>query len=127
MPIYEYECLKCGHQLEVMQKMSDDPLKQCPKCKAKKLEKLISQSAFAFKGSGWYVTDYSKSGAKKETTESKTEKAESTSDKTEGKAESKADKAESKADKAESKTDKTESKAADKPASKTEKAATSTK
>ena len=49
-----------------MQKMSDEPLKQCPKCKAKKLEKLISQSAFAFKGSGWYVTDYSKSGAKKD-------------------------------------------------------------
>jgi putative FmdB family regulatory protein len=124
MPIYEYECLKCGHQLEVMQKMSDDPLKQCPKCKAKKLEKLISQSAFAFKGSGWYVTDYSKSGAKKETTESKTEKAESKSVKAESKAESNTDKAESKTDKAESKTEKTESKVADKPASKTEKAAT---
>ncbi len=120
MPIYEYECLKCGHQLEVMQKISDDPLKQCPKCKAKKLEKLISQSAFAFKGSGWYVTDYSKSGAKKETTESKTEKAESQTDKSE----SKADKAESKTEKAESKTDKTESKAA-KTESKTEKAAAS--
>ena len=126
MPIYEYECLKCGHQLEVMQKISDDPLKQCPKCKAKKLEKLISQSAFAFKGSGWYVTDYSKSGAKKETTESKTEKAESTPDKSESKAESKADKAESKTEKAESKTEKTESKT-EKPASKTEKASTGTK
>ena len=122
MPIYEYECLKCGHQLEVMQKISDDPLKQCPKCKAKKLEKLISQSAFAFKGSGWYVTDYSKSGAKKEKTESttdKAEKAESTTDKTEGKAESKTEKAESKIEKVESKTEK--------PVSKTEKASTGTK
>ena len=118
MPIYEYECLKCGHQLEVMQKMSDEPLKQCPKCKAKKLEKIISQSAFAFKGSGWYVTDYSKSGAKKndsnadksETSETKAEtKADGKTDKTETKAETKTDKAETKAEtkKTESKTETT--------------------
>jgi putative FmdB family regulatory protein len=89
MPIYEYECLKCGHHLEVMQKMSDKPLTKCPKCKASKLEKIFSQTAFQFKGSGWYVTDYS---AKGKPTETKAEKAD------------KADKAE-KADKAD-KTDK---------------------
>ena len=107
MPIYEYECLKCGNQLEVMQKMSDAPLKQCPKCKAKKLEKIISQSAFAFKGSGWYVTDYSKSGGKKDKTD--TDKTDKSEDKTD-KSESKTDKTESKTDKSESKADKSESK-----------------
>jgi putative FmdB family regulatory protein len=58
MPIYEYECAKCGHIHEIMQKMSDKPLTKCPDCSGK-LHKLISQSAFHLKGSGWYVTDYS--------------------------------------------------------------------
>lgn len=88
MPIYEYECLKCGHQLEVMQKISDEPLKQCPKCKAKKLEKLFSQSAFAFKGSGWYVTDYSKSSGKKADSKTETKTETKTDTKTETKTES---------------------------------------
>lgn len=57
MPIYEYECAKCGHVHEIMQKMSDKPLTKCPQCSGK-LHKLISQSAFHLKGSGWYVTDY---------------------------------------------------------------------
>ncbi len=57
MPIYEYECAKCGHVHEIMQKMSDKPLSKCPECSGK-LHKLISQSAFHLKGSGWYVTDY---------------------------------------------------------------------
>lgn len=57
MPIYEYECAKCGHIHEIMQKMSDKPLTKCPQCSGK-LHKLISQSAFHLKGSGWYVTDY---------------------------------------------------------------------
>lgn len=64
MPIYEYACTKCGHQLEVMQKISDKPLTRCPNCKGK-LEKLFSQTSFQLKGSGWYVTDYSKSGGGK--------------------------------------------------------------
>jgi putative FmdB family regulatory protein len=58
MPIYEYECAKCGHIHEIMQKMSEKPLTKCPDCSGK-LHKLISQSAFHLKGSGWYVTDYS--------------------------------------------------------------------
>ena len=58
MPIYEYECAKCGHIHEIMQKMSDKPLTKCPDCSGR-LHKMISQSAFHLKGSGWYVTDYS--------------------------------------------------------------------
>jgi len=62
VPIYEYECTKCGHQTEAIQKFSDSPLAQCELCHGK-LMKLISHSTFHLKGSGWYVTDYaSKSG-----------------------------------------------------------------
>ncbi|MCD6584153.1 MAG: zinc ribbon domain-containing protein [Desulfobacteraceae bacterium] len=57
MPIYEYECAKCGHIHEIMQKISDKPFSKCPNCSGK-LHKLISQSSFHLKGSGWYVTDY---------------------------------------------------------------------
>ncbi|MDA3896271.1 MAG: zinc ribbon domain-containing protein [Desulfobacteraceae bacterium] len=57
MPIYEYECAKCGHIHEIMQKMSDKPLSKCPQCTGK-LHKIVSQSSFHLKGSGWYVTDY---------------------------------------------------------------------
>ncbi|MFH1293340.1 MAG: zinc ribbon domain-containing protein [Pseudomonadota bacterium] len=57
MPIYEYECTKCGHQTEAIQKFSDSPLAQCELCHGK-LMKLISHSTFHLKGSGWYVTDY---------------------------------------------------------------------
>jgi putative FmdB family regulatory protein len=58
MPIYEYVCEKCGSHLEVMQKVSDAPLKRCPKCRGK-LEKLLSRTSFQLKGGGWYATDYS--------------------------------------------------------------------
>ena len=61
MPIYEYRCEKCGNDFEVIQKFSDKPLKSCSKCKGR-LAKLISQTSFQLKGSGWYVTDYAKSG-----------------------------------------------------------------
>ena len=62
MPIYEYVCEKCGHQLEIMQKMSDKPLTKCPNCKGK-LEKIFSQTSFQLKGSGWYATDYTSKGS----------------------------------------------------------------
>lgn len=58
MPIYEYRCQSCGHELEVMQRMSADPLTHCPSCAQDSLKKLISQTSFQLKGSGWYVTDY---------------------------------------------------------------------
>jgi putative FmdB family regulatory protein len=57
MPIYEYQCDQCGKLEEVIQKFSDEPLKKCRHCSGK-LQKLISQSAFHLKGTGWYVTDY---------------------------------------------------------------------
>jgi len=57
MPIYEYECTKCGRLEEVYQKFSDKPLTRCKQCSGK-LHKLISQSSFHLKGTGWYVTDY---------------------------------------------------------------------
>jgi putative FmdB family regulatory protein len=66
MPIYEYECTKCGNISEALQKFSDKPLTRCKHCKGK-LTKLVSQSTFHLKGSGWYATDYankSKNSAK---------------------------------------------------------------
>ena len=74
MPIYEYEyarvnciffwqrCKKCAHRFEVIQKVSDAPVKKCEKCKGK-AERLISSPAIQFKGSGWYVTDYARKGS----------------------------------------------------------------
>jgi putative FmdB family regulatory protein len=61
MPIYEYECEKCGHRVEKIQKFSDPPLEVCEKCGGP-VHKLQSAPAFQFKGTGWYVTDYAKSG-----------------------------------------------------------------
>ena len=73
MPIYEYECTQCGRVEEVLQKFSERPLSKCRHCSGK-LHKLVSQSAFHLKGSGWYVTDYSrKSGGSPSTTDKKTE------------------------------------------------------
>ena len=69
MPIYEYECGKCGKTFEVIQKMSDKPLKKHAGCGGS-LTKLISAAGFQFKGTGWYVTDYARKGAKSETGES---------------------------------------------------------
>ncbi|WP_353685586.1 FmdB family zinc ribbon protein [Thermodesulfovibrio sp. 3462-1] len=59
MPIYEYECMKCHKVHEVIQKFSEEPLKNCPVCGGE-LKKLISKSSFILKGSGWYVTDYAR-------------------------------------------------------------------
>jgi putative FmdB family regulatory protein len=64
MPIYEYRCEKCGHEMEAIQKMSDDPLTECPACGEATLKKLISAAGFRLKGGGWYETDF-KSGKKK--------------------------------------------------------------
>jgi len=71
MPIYEFECRKCQAHTEVFQKLSDKPPTKCKKCGGR-LEKLFSTSAIQFKGSGWYVTDYAKSGKKAEKAESET-------------------------------------------------------
>lgn len=58
MPIYEYVCQDCGHEVEYLQKISDDPIKRCPACNSLTLEKKISAAAFRLKGSGWYETDF---------------------------------------------------------------------
>ena len=58
MPIYEYACKKCGHTFDVLQKMSDPPLTDCPECGAAQLRKLVSAPSFRLKGSGWYETDF---------------------------------------------------------------------
>jgi len=75
MPIYEYACTACDHQLEIIQKMSDPRLEQCPSCGQNTLKKLISPAAFHLKGTGWYETDFSgkkKPQEKAETSKSKT-------------------------------------------------------
>ena len=69
MPIYEYRCEDCGHQMEVLQKLSDDALTDCPECGKPALKKLISAAGFRLKGGGWYETDF-KSGSKKNLHES---------------------------------------------------------
>lgn len=64
MPIYEYRCEACQHELEALQKLSDEPLQVCPKCNASALRKQVSAAGFRLKGGGWYETDF-KSGSKK--------------------------------------------------------------
>jgi putative FmdB family regulatory protein len=84
MPIYEYECTRCGSIEEALQKFSDKPLTKCRHCQGK-LTKLVSQSTFHLKGSGWYVTDYanksksSASSAQKDTPPKTTESKKSDS------------------------------------------------
>ena len=64
MPIYEYKCSDCGHELEKLQKISDAPLTDCPECGKSALKKMISAAGFKLKGSGWYETDFKNSGKK---------------------------------------------------------------
>lgn len=58
MPIYEYQCLECGHQKDVLQKVSDEPLVDCPACGKARFAKKISAPGFQLKGTGWYETDF---------------------------------------------------------------------
>jgi len=69
MPIYEYQCTKCEHKLEALQKMSEEPLLDCPACGKPGLSKLVSAASFRLKGGGWYETDF-KTGNKKQLAES---------------------------------------------------------
>lgn len=64
MPIYEYQCGSCGHELEKLQKLSDAPLTDCPACGTASLKKMISAAGFRLKGGGWYETDFKSSNKK---------------------------------------------------------------
>lgn len=87
MPIYEYKCNDCEQTHEIIQKFSDDPITICPKCKGL-LKKIISNTSFVLKGSGWYVTDYPSAERKKAMGDVSSEKTSSNthSDSTAGKA-----------------------------------------
>jgi putative FmdB family regulatory protein len=90
VPIYEYECRACGDELEIIQKMSEGPLRKCPSCGALKLHRKISRSAFHLKGDGWYVTDYAKNG-KDKSKEAQESSSKSESSKSETKSETKSE------------------------------------
>jgi putative FmdB family regulatory protein len=102
MPLYEYQCDACAHRFEVIQKYSDAPIEVCPKCGGV-VKKLLSSPAIQFKGTGWYITDYAKSGksdsgsvaaTKSESAEKsggKSSEGSSSSEKSESKAEAKSE------------------------------------
>lgn len=98
MPLYEYQCDACAHRFEVIQKFSDPPIEVCPKCGGA-VKKLLSSPAIQFKGSGWYITDYARSGRSEGASSSKSDShgepaRDSNADaKGESKGESKGDKA----------------------------------
>ena len=116
MPIYEYRCGKCG-EFEVMQKITEKPLAKCPTCKSK-VSKLMSNTSFQLKGSGWYITDYARAdkggGAAKEKSEASASEAKSESSSSDTKAETKSE-------------TKSEAKSESKPAAKPESKGTSGK
>jgi putative FmdB family regulatory protein len=90
MPLYEYKCAKCGEVFEVIQKFSDEPLKEHPECGGA-VERLLSPPALQFKGSGWYVNDYGRNGGSSPAREkSKTDSSESKKSDGGGSGESKA-------------------------------------
>ncbi len=81
MPIYEYRCDECNHQFDVFQKITEDPVSQCPECGGP-VHKLVSRTTFVLKGGGWYATEYGNrkpSGNEKKASEAKSEKKASAS------------------------------------------------
>jgi len=95
MPIYEYQCKKCHHRFERIQKFSDPQVKKCPQCSGP-VEQVLSAPAVQFKGSGWYVTDYAKKSGSSTSSSSNGDSAGKKEEKKEGKPESAAKKAEKK-------------------------------
>lgn len=89
MPIYEYKCQRCG-DFEVTQRITEKPLSRCPTCKGK-VKKLISNTSFQLKGTGWYVTDYARKDKEKAPKEKKGEKAPAAEAKGDGKTASSSD------------------------------------
>jgi putative FmdB family regulatory protein len=98
MPIYDYACEKCEREFEIEQRITEEPLKTCPKCKSRKVKRLISQTSFVLKGGGWYSDLYSSSKGEKADKPDKSDKSDktdtdkpSTSDSSEKKTEKKSD------------------------------------
>ncbi len=90
MPIYEYACEKCKSEFEVEQRITDDPVKSCPKCRSRKVKRLISRTSFVLKGSGWYSDLYSSASAKPKS-ESGSESAKESSSDSKSKSDTKSD------------------------------------
>jgi putative FmdB family regulatory protein len=74
VPLYEYQCTRCGHRFEKIEKVSGPHAKRCPKC-AGKVERLMAPPAIQFKGTGWYVTDYARTAASGDSTGAESEKS----------------------------------------------------
>lgn len=72
MPIYEYQCDSCGHQMDKLQNISDAPLTDCPECGKSELKKVISAGGFRLKGAGWYETDFKSGSGSKSSSSDKT-------------------------------------------------------
>ncbi len=97
MPIYEYQCSKCGETFELIQKISDKPLSKCKFCNGK-VERLISNTSFQLKGSGWYLTDYARKSDSSKTSSESGDKSDSKSGESTKSEPSKKDKPDSKTD-----------------------------
>jgi putative FmdB family regulatory protein len=67
MPFYEYACEKCESEFEIEQRITEDPLKSCPRCRSRRIKRLISRTSFALKGGGWYADGYATNGGGKKT------------------------------------------------------------
>lgn len=100
MPIYEYQCQKCG-VIEVTQRITEKPLVKCPTCKSK-IKKLISNTSFQLKGTGWYVTDYARKGQTNGESKSESSSKSTSTSASESKSESKKSESSTSADKASS-------------------------
>ena len=100
MPIYEYACAKCESEFEVEQRITDDPIKSCPKCRSRRVKRLISQTSFSLKGGGWYADGYGSSGAGKGGEQGKSDSSSGSDKASPGKQDTAKDKSKSKDKKA---------------------------
>lgn len=96
MPFYEYECSNCKFYVEVLQKISDEPLRDCPSCKKPQLKKLVSAPVFRLKGAGWYETDFKGDNEGKRNLADREEPAEKSEDTAKAQPESKTESADTK-------------------------------
>ena len=110
MPVYEYACEKCKHEFEAEQRISDDPIRTCPKCRARKVKRLISRTSFVLKGSGWYSDLYSSGGKKDDAKPESGDKASPTDTKSDAKPETQSETKSEKSEKSEKKPAKSDAK-----------------